>query len=1149
MRFRDHCNNIPVVLMESKKFMAHNATLRGEITPFPGPMDFSNGKMPENLKVCVANVLNKVPPAKRASVLQWIMGDAAQHAALKRADIANWAKQELWKRFHFDPKWDDTKWEEAVFNRQAYQEVPELGKIADEIEQKWFSDPDNEPDIIPLKDARSSEDERGAASLKQINAMLLKNGQTPLVFGGPDGYLSYVEKGSWNNHKISRAANFGNQGHDMSVRRTSDYNGKMTDPVSKTQFVSLGNARKPFNGNVEDNTGEKFQGGYNPLYNLSTLDAEISRSERITQRMLDKIAGQIENGVKIDQLDHPDIAFLKSMIKDGKLNPDVVNDEEKLLSAIIGVSNKDARKEIDDETGESVPWVRIGGTDEHYVNAKASVKASLEYLMKLPPGETSPGNGFANDHSPNPWPWVSIRIAGVGKIDLNPENPSTDIDKPEVQKKIVDRLMSLIFNDENRTCMKRIATVRNGEGGTQRYAKIQNKGQTKIPISSLMIGKGGGVGQLALLSRKDTPVSVEVDGQTINIDPKEMIGDGKGSRKFKNRNYKFAGEFAPIFMQSELQKSYTKEELQKLIDDNHYQVDGNGETFVNLWFKGSSDVRKFVKLVDGKWGEIVTSKGKPVSPTSLKPLDKYNTVAIGVLNGKEILVRKIKTPDGKEQWIEMPPGVKTDDIRPILGSIRPNFNVTGGIRDKMEYPPERQEKEWSNFINNLEKYNDRFNDQFQTAQSIVHGVKSGNQEGRKGYDVAELMNDAEMSVRSHIANQSFRYGTPQILQAELNKRSTATEPKSPSIEKPNAPTTYATQSSKVEALPVQKHTSDEEDDMLRSAFFGESIYFESDEDDELTNAFYSNESDENSKIIELYKKVVFGLAGDVEAHDGPPKIVGKILYVSPEILDAILQSGYIWRKRKAANAAVSAYNSGIKSQSTGTGGSSGGGDEEMDHWANVADDYEDDEFTKQAAIDSGEDDYDDNRRGYSGSYDPEKSNLSAYDIGSNGEKDSVDAEIERLEAEKAKRKKGEFIQPSTQPDYGQPQAGPKGSRTMLTRGYSSRKDMPLQPTHVDTTDADLTAAFYSGPDDTSDMDDIFGTKTESVNGSLKGYAQWLSENEAIYDPKVKIKDGCGFNWWGAAGDPLGVSISGKANSSKSDPTGKGKIGKSRTPRK
>jgi len=1163
--------------MESKKFMAQNATLRRENTPLPGPMDFSSGRMPENLKVCVANVLNKVPTTKRAAVLQWIMGSAAVHASSARVKIANWVRQELWNRFQFNPNWSDETWEEAVFNKQAYKEVPQLGQMADEIEEKWFSDPENEPDIIPIRDSKNSTSERGAISLHHINAMLLRDGMTPLVFGGPDGYLSYMEKGHWNDKKISRGTNFGNQGHDMSLRRSRDYQGYKTDPLTNTQFPSLGNAKKIFDPKDLELTGEKHQGGYNPLNNLSTIDSAIFRSERNTRSMLDKIAGQIESGVKVKELDHPDMAFLKSMIRDGKLNPEVVNDEEELLAQIAGISNKDAVKEIDDETGKNVPWVRVGGNDEQYTMMKASAKASLEYLLQLPPGEKNPGNGLGNDHSANPWPWASIRISGQTPIDLNPENPNTDVDKPEVRKNVVDKLMNLIFNDSERTCLKTIASIRNGERGIKRYSKVQ-KYNTRIPVSSLMIGKNG-TGHEALRFRKDVPVSVSIDGKNVEIDPKEILGNDKGARKFINRKFKFGGEFAPTFQQSELDKSYTREQVQKLIDDNNYKVGGNGTTFITLWFNGSSDIRKFVKLADGNWGEIVTSPGQPINPsTSLKPLDKHNTVALAMLNGKEILVRKIKTPDGHDQWVQMPPGVKTDDIRPILGSIRPSFNVAGGVRDKMEFDPERQTKEWDYFMNNLEKFNDIYNKEFNTAQSIVHGVKSANQVGRKGFDASKYIGDAIMDVQAHIANQSFRYGTPEILKMELAKRSKSVDPTS--IERPDVGSTHGTQSLGQDSDPTSierpnvgsTHGTDDADaaklarikaqrDLLRSSL-GQPVD-ETDPDaakklarikaqrdllrslGESVRVHESNEDgDEQSSIIKFYKHVVFDLAGDVEAHDGPPKIVNKTLYVNPEMLDAILQSGYIWRKRKAANAAVNSYKADPKAQSTGTGGG-GGGDDEMDHWANVADNDEDDELEKQAAIDSGEADYDDNNRGRHsrGSYDSDTSDFSSFDIGQ-GETDSVDDEIARLEAEKAKAKKGEFTQSSPQQQFGQAAT----TRSSLARGYSSSPNLPMkQATDRRSANLDsLRAAGNSGPVDTNKLNNIFGTQE---NASLKGYAQWLIENEAIHDPKVKIKDGCGFNWWGAAGDPLGVSISGKADSSKSDPTGKGKVGKSRTPRK
>ncbi|MHA2433495.1 MAG: hypothetical protein ACXADO_09735, partial [Candidatus Thorarchaeota archaeon] len=61
------------------------------------------------------------------------------------------------------------------------------------------------------------------------------------------------------------------------------------------------------------------------------------------------------------------------------------------------------------------------------------------------------------------------------------------------------------------------------------------------------------------------------------------------------------------------------------------------------------------------------------------------------------------------------------------------------------------------------------------------------------------------------------------------------------------------------------------------------------------------------------------------------------------------------------------------------------------------------------------------------------------------------------------------------------------------------------------------------------------------------FMSWKEYTSVVYDPKVKVKDGCGFNVWGAAptSHPLGVSIAGDANTSKTDPIGKGSHGRKR----
>jgi hypothetical protein len=51
------------------------------------------------------------------------------------------------------------------------------------------------------------------------------------------------------------------------------------------------------------------------------------------------------------------------------------------------------------------------------------------------------------------------------------------------------------------------------------------------------------------------------------------------------------------------------------------------------------------------------------------------------------------------------------------------------------------------------------------------------------------------------------------------------------------------------------------------------------------------------------------------------------------------------------------------------------------------------------------------------------------------------------------------------------------------------------------------------------------------------YEEWLRENEVVFDPKIKPKDGCGFNYEGSPGK-IAVSVSGEADTAKSDPIGK-----------
>lgn len=81
-------------------------------------------------------------------------------------------------------------------------------------------------------------------------------------------------------------------------------------------------------------------------------------------------------------------------------------------------------------------------------------------------------------------------------------------------------------------------------------------------------------------------------------------------------------------------------------------------------------------------------------------------------------------------------------------------------------------------------------------------------------------------------------------------------------------------------------------------------------------------------------------------------------------------------------------------------------------------------------------------------------------------------------------------------------------------------------------DEDELAKYGGEPDDEDELAKYENRKRFS------SYMQWLKETEVVYDPRVKPKDGCGFNYWGAPGKLGGVSITGEPDTAKTDPTGK-----------
>jgi hypothetical protein len=78
-------------------------------------------------------------------------------------------------------------------------------------------------------------------------------------------------------------------------------------------------------------------------------------------------------------------------------------------------------------------------------------------------------------------------------------------------------------------------------------------------------------------------------------------------------------------------------------------------------------------------------------------------------------------------------------------------------------------------------------------------------------------------------------------------------------------------------------------------------------------------------------------------------------------------------------------------------------------------------------------------------------------------------------------------------------------------------------------------------DDDPELDNLFrgiGTTKKLEHLDWRTYYKKFKETSAVYDSKVKPRNGSGFNWWGAVGNLGGTSISGGADTAKTDPVGK-----------
>ena len=1026
MKFRNYCEDLRKIatLTESKKFMAQHSTRQGDQTPIPGPADMDNDmdmekSFPKDLKVSVSNVLNMVDPRFQKHVLRWIFNTGVRRASVARKKLAMWAKERVKEKFGVELPLNFTQWQAAMFNPDAYNEFKELKAIAPEIEQQWFKNSSNEPDAISLPDVKRH------YSLSDINAMLIRDGKRPLMFGGENGLLSYLEKGSWATDKIHRDPEFGNQGHDLSLP-TDDYSGEVLDPVSGRRATNLGTAKSTALDFGDQNSALR-QGGYTPPTNPDYWQKQIDQAKRQSRTMLDKIINDLLAGKKFDD---PDMQFLNQLVKDGKINPEFIHDKQDLLSAVVGLKNKEAKGDLggDEEMlGDRKGGTRrimAGGSDQDYVNAKAAVKAWLDQSLQTPVNPNIEGHmkqlGVDNN---NEYPFASIRGEAGKRLDLNPDY--YDLSDPIVRDEVSNKLLDMIFDDKTRSILTYLSVVRNGEGSTRKWPK--KIGKQRIPISDMMATRtktspadlhqleqegwkkvgGDGKTSLVLSNGKDTknlkadktgwkevspsfvqksisnaanqgkPISITVDGQKVDVDPTTL---NEKLTKSTQRIYKGKGYLARP-LDSVEGSEVTPQQIKDLESKGYKVVGGNGETKLILHQPGSQHYRRFVRdNENSNWNELRAGDRQHIA---LKAIKKYlnpphNNIAIGVDDaGVEHLVKK---QDGTDNWFKIPDPIEADIDNPILTGIKPVINTGKGIRNKTTFDKAREAEEWDEFMSNLEDYGDRpteFEGQIY-PQSVRFGATSVK---AKGYSPQENIGAALEGVRSEIADMSFRYGTPKILSHLLSEKHPEMSP------------------------------------------------------------------EETQDLLSKYTQVIFKNRGKVAPYDGSPQVVkGKTLYVNQDLMDLILHAGYLWRANKARSWARNSFKKMYDARQVGKGvGGASDSDEDLDYTKSIADTGDEEDAFDDYANDMGDDNLDFLQRQLDG----EELGTTYSGNFSDEEPDEADRWLNQLKA-----------------------ANPKGTRMNVSGAYAvpDSEDSYISPT-------------YSSPD--NDFDDFDVSDKKPVQPPVK----------------------------------------------------------------
>jgi hypothetical protein len=1156
-RFRSFIGAMPIML-ERRKFMAQHSTRYKDEMPLPQSVN---------------NFLNMIPHQYRYSALKWIATEGLRKASLNRRLIAK----------KYSEKYATDIGQDQIFSKMSYKNNPKLTALKNQIEQDWF-DHDLEPRHIRVQGY--AKEGIKMIDAYQINAHLEDMGLEPMYFGGENGLMEKIERGEWAVNQIHADSRDDKQGHDLSLaagdngiystvaREKENLKKQIRDAESSGDkahanelIQQLRQISSSDSGSNLVKLGLNSKGGYVPSVEDKVYNQSIDKSASDSRDTIHRLYADIQAGKTFDELDGEEAQYLQKLMQHGKITSQKRN---VMLRDLLGIIK-----------GQLPPENLQIKDPKDIMHAKAVIKSVFKDLLSRDPSK--PGGDYQVwPHAKNPALGLDssgvLKPASVTIISNKKHDHSThkilldgkNAPTPENIDALADMLTDWMVDDDKGVTSKRVridrGEAKSGTSVIRYFINIEN-----VDFLSKREPKDGSAGSKAyqaLQKLGNQPIEVNFKGERQQSTPETMWAKVKGNEQ---ESFAIGGKsIDPKDQQAEL-VPIKPENIEKELKG--YKLVGKNKEGNVLTYKiPNTNIIKKIKVTQGTNGPEY-AEYKPIEElkvdhdikdpnNQVKEFGGGKYARINYGDGRPpIVARRSVNSLGHDVWYKINPAKEGSNEKPLLHPLSLSLNTgIAGVKPSMRPNDEKRNAMWNDFLQNWEDFGeDSPPNQYGVPNSVSKAAGVNKKTAQFG-NQDDPINIVQARLLDQVSNPSFKFGD-------------------------------------------LVHKDDTQGDNIGRQKRSVDIY-------DLLNAFLTPEETDQvvSDVHRVLFSSPGAKTGPrtLVAHDGDkdPRLFVAPNSVRSDIYKAFLKNGFNWRVRQAGGTTRS-LQSNHDAIAQGQGGDADEtpqtdvADDSLEKYTNAKGEIDYDALLKdQEKSDSdgsGNDEYDDElysaddqddilvKRG-DDAIDPSLAGLSQTELGpsnatvgsntgSSWEREANPQGVKRNiddmysasklagDADKnifvGRKRLGRQELPDDYQDL--PPAAAQGgydpdddlAPSAAQGGYDPDDDLaPVATPQIFTP----PAAPVAKPDYTqqkkahhSAMNDLLGIKRRE-HTMLKGYDQWLAEQGggAVYDPKVKVKDGGGFNWWGAVGDPLGVSISGKADTAKSDPTGKeGRLGKSR----